>query len=386
MIESISIKNFKSILDLKLPLGRFNVLIGENGCGKSNILESISYGSAALSDKLDNEYLSLRGIRVTDARFMTSAFDEQSNDTINITFNDGKEAFKCSINAKTNTPFILSPPDDKNKNKYDILITVGSKGGQIDIGSRDTMGIIGENKQDIKGQVTQLGKYDKFNTNKDIESFVFYCPEESSLRTFRDEYQLLPLGRKGEGLFRYLKTLAQTDKGKQTLEEIKENLVLLDWFDDIKIPTDSLSNDYTISIKDRYIHETISFFDQRSTNEGFLYLLFYLTLFISEETPCFFAIDNIESSFNPKLCRRLIEILIKLAQEHNKQVIITTHNPSVLDGLNIDNDDERLFVIRRNLDGHTKVDRVQYKNEKKLSIPLSEAWVKGYLGGLPENF
>ncbi|KAA6331641.1 DNA replication and repair protein RecF [termite gut metagenome] len=384
MIESISIKNFKSILDLKLPLGRFNVLIGENGCGKSNILESISYGSAALSDKLDNEYLGLRGIRVTDARFMTSAFDEQLNDIIDIAFNDGKDAFECSINAKTNTPFTLSPPDDKKT--HDIKLTVGSEGGQIYIRPRDVIGIIGENKQDIKVQVIQLGKNDKLNTNKDIESFVFYCPEESSLRTFRDEYQLLPLGRKGEGLFRYLKTLAQTDKGKQTLEEIKENLVLLDWFDDIKIPTDSLSNDYTISIKDRYIHETISFFDQRSTNEGFLYLLFYLTLFISEETPCFFAIDNIESSFNPKLCRRLIEILIELARKHNKQVIITTHNPSVLDGLDIDNYDESLFVTRRNLDGHTKVDRVQYKNEKKLSIPLSEAWIKGYLGGLPENF
>jgi hypothetical protein len=297
-------------------------------------LEGISYGSAALSDKLDNEYLGLRGIRVTDAQFMTSAFDKQLNNIIGISFDDGKHRFISGINAKSAT--------------------------------RASAG--------------------KFKPIKDIKGFVSYCPEESSLRTFRDEYQLLPLGRKGEGLFRYLKTLAQTDEGKQALEEIKENLALLDWFDDIKIPSDSLSNDYTVGIKDRYIHETLSFFDQRSTNEGFLYLLFYLTLFISKQTPRFFAIDNIESSFNPKLCRKLIEVLIELARKHDKQVIVTTHNPSVLDGLNIDDDDERLFVTRRNLDGHTEVDRVQYKNEKKLSIPLSEAWVKGYLGGLPENF
>jgi predicted ATP-dependent endonuclease of OLD family len=75
----------------------------------------------------------------------------------------------------------------------------------------------------------------------------------------------------------------------------------------------------------------------------------------------------------------------QLARKHNKQVIMTTHSPSVLDGLNIDNDDERLFVVRRNIDGHTKVNRVKYNNDQT-DMPLSEAWVNGYLGGLPENF
>ena len=41
MIQEIRIKNFKSVQKLKLELGRVNVLIGANGCGKSNILEAI---------------------------------------------------------------------------------------------------------------------------------------------------------------------------------------------------------------------------------------------------------------------------------------------------------------------------------------------------------
>lgn len=48
MIAQISIKDYKSIVDLKLKLGRFNVLIGENGCGKSNILEALTLGGGLL--------------------------------------------------------------------------------------------------------------------------------------------------------------------------------------------------------------------------------------------------------------------------------------------------------------------------------------------------
>jgi recombinational DNA repair ATPase RecF len=51
---------------LKLKLGRVTVLIGENGSGKSNLLEVIAFAGCAAVDKLDNEYLAPRGIRVTE--------------------------------------------------------------------------------------------------------------------------------------------------------------------------------------------------------------------------------------------------------------------------------------------------------------------------------
>lgn len=38
MIEQVLIKNYKSIKELSLPLGRLNVLIGSNGIGKSNFI------------------------------------------------------------------------------------------------------------------------------------------------------------------------------------------------------------------------------------------------------------------------------------------------------------------------------------------------------------
>ncbi|MBK8565864.1 MAG: AAA family ATPase [Saprospiraceae bacterium] len=55
MITNIHIENFKSIQSLDLELGRLNIFIGANGSGKSNILEAIAMGSAAMEDKLDDE-------------------------------------------------------------------------------------------------------------------------------------------------------------------------------------------------------------------------------------------------------------------------------------------------------------------------------------------
>src|SRR5260370_33376337 len=76
MIRQVRVENYKSIPDLALDLGRVTVLIGANGSGKSNILEAIALASAAAQNKLDNEFLISRGIRVTETRFMRSAFTE----------------------------------------------------------------------------------------------------------------------------------------------------------------------------------------------------------------------------------------------------------------------------------------------------------------------
>ena len=78
MIKEINIKNFKSIVDLTLDLGRFNVIIGANGCGKTNILEAIAFAAAANMRKLDNEFLINRDLRLAKPELMVNAFEEGS--------------------------------------------------------------------------------------------------------------------------------------------------------------------------------------------------------------------------------------------------------------------------------------------------------------------
>ena len=216
-------------------------------------------------------------------------------------------------------------------------------------------------------------------------NFLIYCPENYFLRNFADEGQIRPLGIRGEGLFKHILELYK--QKPEVLEEISENLKLIDWFQGFEVPKDLFFTEKRINIKDRFLAH-LDYFDQRSANEGFLYLLFYFTLFISEFTPKFFAIDNIDNALNPKLCAKLIQVLAKLSKEHNKQVILTTYNPAILDGLDLTDEEQRLFTIYRNADGHTVAKRIN--TPKKINgvepVRLSEAYIRGYLGGLPANF
>jgi AAA15 family ATPase/GTPase len=416
MLKEVRIQNYKSIQKLKLELGRVTVLIGENGCGKSNILEAIALASAAASDKLDNEFLAARGIRVTEPRFMRSAFEKENLDKdikIEIKEND-EEKFSCILH-NDNSPYsqwVNKKNDLVTKSSIDnVFSKLGSTGYVISIDNSqqeesETPKEKFENSKEeplkiklkeifkaippeILSASIKLSFKEFYNSSKLLSlliKYTIYSPENQALRTFEKEGQIQPLGINGEGLFKLINVLNSDNQGQ--LNEIKKKLQLIDWFQDFEAPPDLSSIQNSLQIKDRYLDTDLSYFDQRSSNEGFLFLLFYFTLFISELTPKFFAIDNIDASLNPRLCRRLIEELVELAKKNDKQVILTTHNPAVLDGLDLDDDEQRLFVIARNQLGYTKARRIL--NPEPLDgqepVDLSEAFLRGYIGGLPKNF
>ena len=407
MITEIKIENFKSLHELTLDVGRFNILIGENGSGKSNILEAITLVAAAEANKLDNEFLSSRGIRVTDPHFMRSAFSDQSktlpikiviqdktnklseqytllNDnkayskwtrlenTVHIVDPEIKRNFKIKIrNNESSLPLSITFNADKVKNtvttiKYDELISL------LNLGDKLTY------------------KLDVFDARwSNLENFVIYSPENTALRNFYKEGQIEPLGVNGEGLLKLLKIIdgSSEPESLSKIGDLHEALKLFDWYQEIKIPNDLSESEDKVKITDKYLQET---FDQRSTNEGFLFVLFYIALMVSDDTPKVFAIDNIDASLNPKLCSKLITELIRLAKKYDKQVFVTTHNPAILDGIDLSDDEQRLLVVSRNKQGHTRYKRITLEDKPKSSsgdpIKLSEAFLRGYLGGLPKGF
>lgn len=381
MIARIKIQNFKSIVNMTLDLGRINVIIGTNGCGKTNILEAITFASAASQNKLENEFLGTR-LRNVPSQFMFSAFEDiESQKEIIISVKEEREVI-YKIKLTDNKWKAATSANIEDFASFEKIKEQANKIGESIANKNNSSDIIKEWKvpDDL---LETLMEWLKLVPHPELANFLIYAPEETRLRTFSDDTYILPFGRRGEGLFQHLRQLTE-NKDEVAIKAINEGLFMLDWFDGFNIPDNLLTNEYKLSIGDRYLSESLHQFDQRSTNEGFLYLLFYLTLFNSKEAPSFFAIDNIETSFNPKLCTRLTEYLTGAAKKNDKQVILTTHSPYVLDGLDLSDDEIRLFVARRDIDGHTRIERIPYRDNRTIS--LSDLWMSGLIGGLPDNF
>ena len=392
MIKKIHIQNFKSIYDLELEVGRVNLFIGENGSGKSNLLEALVFVSANQSNKLDNEFLFSRGIRVTEPRFMRSAYEVNDKEkSINISIEDNhkvdsyqfvnddteysKWIYKSEKMISEEIKKIL--PDKTNKEIEQIQLTVFDF---IKDNKKDFLSFLNEKVENGKEIIIT----DEHSVN--FINFLIYSPENTALRIFEKEGQIQPLGINGEGLLKLLKVINNYEDNTH-IETIIKSLQLFNWFEDIQIPKDLKSNENKIIIKDKYLYEE---FDQRSANEGFLFILFYITLIVAKGTPKSFAIDNIDASLNPKLCTKLMTTLTDLAKKYDKQIFLTTHNPAILDGVDLNDEEQKLFVVSRNKQGHTKMKCITTEDKPKSStdwpLKLSEAFLRGYLGGLPKGF
>ena len=53
MIKKLKIKNYKSLKDVELELDKFNVLIGPNASGKSNLLDCLTFISEIAQGSID---------------------------------------------------------------------------------------------------------------------------------------------------------------------------------------------------------------------------------------------------------------------------------------------------------------------------------------------
>jgi AAA15 family ATPase/GTPase len=420
MIKELKISNYKSILIETIELSNVNVFIGENGCGKTNILESVAMLSAALDSQINSNILTSKGVRIAKPLLTMSSFigrNTKKEVAISAKFSFSNEFIDWLINPveiedifsdwKSKIDFDEKKFDPKILDILKSIVPVVEENLQFDIDQEINEAFNGikltsnpdldidRYKKEIKSkffrEIKTQGLKRIIEKSSNLSKYIIFNVNTQSLRGIIKNSNEIPLGINGEGL-----DVLLNDFSKEEWIKLKEYSYLITWLDDILIDeSDSLKyqghklgrSSSFLYFKDKFMRKNNNVFAAENSNEGVLNILFYLALFISRKTPKFFAIDNIESSLNPKLCRTLMKIISELAVEQNKQVLITTHNPAILDGMNLFDENQRLFVVKRSDEGDTRVERIKLKPEvQNKELKLSEMWMRGYLGGIPNNF
>ncbi len=417
MLKAIEINNFKSAEKLNLEFGRVNVFIGENGSGKSTIFEAITFVAAAESDRLDTEFLENRGIRVTSPKFMRSNFSEDFVDeSIKISVDvdgegNGRE-YEINHTNETygewqlSTDTLVAVNDglasslalDKRLNQFRKIERLLSSlspqqvNDAKDFGDEDFIGLLNdfENGEYTKrmDELDTLAERRQSGITRELsplKGFVIYSPQNKQLRNLTEEGSIRPVGIHGEGLFKLLREIHA--KQPEALADIEAGLSLIGWYKSMDLDNEPELPEDELYIQDKYLSQP---FTQRSANEGFLYVLFYMALIVSKDTPKIFAIDNIDAALNPKLCAKITSYLVELAKKYDKQLFLTTQNPATLDGIDVFDEAQKLFVVSRKRKGQTTVREFTSgempKTDGGESVMLSEAMIRGYIGGIPKGF
>ena len=158
---------------------------------------------------------------------------------------------------------------------------------------------------------------------------------------------------------------------------------MIDWASDISIDVPKKRNinpnvpttRQIIEFKDKFMKETAQFTGY-DASEGALYVLFMLCLAMHPKCPTIFAVDSFDHALNPRLAKKMIQVFCQQIIENDKYVFLTTHNPLVLDGLDISNDDIRLFSVERDKNGYAQIKRIKVSQELiNEGQPLSRLWI-----------
>ncbi len=276
MLESIRIQRFKSLVDVNVPLRRVNVLIGENGSGKSNLLEAMAFAAAAIGQtSCDREALVSRGVRWTDGERLVSGFVNEpaiGRPSIEVSWPmsggiGSVQAYLDRTVPNTSTRWLVGRrmPAQSVDDPERILEDAQNSGLLKFVQTRDSVDSP-EHRRFLAEMVVSGTKFEQGAAA--LLPFVIYAPEASVLRNFgEDERAITPLGVRGEGLFRVLHLLS---KDADRWASLKEGLQLLGWLEDVELSPDADGFDRSLRLQDRFLPEARRVFDHRSANEAFL--------------------------------------------------------------------------------------------------------------------
>lgn len=232
-----------------------------------------------------------------------------------------------------------------------------------------------------------------------LQSYVIFSPVTDVLREIMPETQpKTPVGLSGGNLLPAFHNLVIQRYENERIGTICEDVLgLIDWAKKIELTSGVQqplsSNEFsvktTIGFYDRFMEQGKNILSAREASEGALYALFLAVIAGHKASPRLCAVDNADHSLNPRLARALMECLCQwyMAMEEPRQILLTTHNPLILDGLPLQDDRVRLFTVSRTNSGRTSIRRVvvdeNLLEKAERGWSLSRLWVMGHLGGVP---
>ena len=382
MLSSFSITNFKSYRRATLKLAPLTVLIGANAAGKSNVVEAlrllswIAAGNRLASIRLalqEKEHairgnlsdLGFRPERAFSLACRTDASD-WNNYTIRLEVRDddelhiADERLTGTGRASFAPLFEVAAPSQGALGDMSVAYNNFLRGGRKpQIACSDQMAVLCQlmsparfHSGHKKAQKEIPATTSRFH--QQLSTITWLDPRPSLMRgySFKTERRLTGSGANLSGV---LFNLCQTEETKADLLEFVRALPEQDIqeIDFIETPRGEVMVTLTETFGGRSTK-----YDATLLSDGTLRVLAIAAALLSAEDRLV-VIEEIDNGVHPSRAERLLEHMSRLANSRNLRILISSHNPALLDALPDDAVPHVVFCYRDHDNGSSQLIRLK---------------------------
>lgn len=372
MIESIEIKNFKSIKSKYFPLRNLNVLLGLNGMGKSSFIQSLL--AFRQSEKIANGELSLKGKYVDIGTTKDALYQYAKKSPLSM-------ILKFSSQVEFNYHFDYKVESETFRATNLILETY-----------LENVHL----KPQLKSESLFNNNFQYLNANRQEPSTIMR-------KSFTEVVENRSLGNRGEFTTHYIDAFGNEEvlldkllhPDSKVLDELTgEEMIVKSlinqtncWMSEISpgvnVRTTEISSD---NVKLEYVYKQPNYgntnrFKPENVGFGITYSLPIVVAVLKSKPGDLLIIENPESHIHPKGQAKLGKLLA-LAAMNGVQIIVETHSDHIINGI-------RVAVKKGDIDSDKTLiyyfEKVIQSNEQYSKITNIEIDKNGELSEYPKD-
>ncbi len=358
MIKELRLVNWKSFQDAKLYIDPLTVLIGSNAGGKSNALDAllflnrVSQGVAIFPAIAGNGNLpALRGgiewiCRKPENRFKLSVILESDKEKQDYRYDltvlvNGTRA---EVHAEKLSLLTYGPRSEREKILFQTKQEESNSPGIPTCFPTETQGR--GKRFDLKRSNIIIAQVETLNVRKKVQEgakrvlsqmqkiFVF-DPIPSHMRDYTAlSEKLLPDGSNIAGVLAGMEEERRSNAERNLthyLKELPERDIRRIWTE----PVGKFKTDAMLYCEEGWENQPAHVVDARGMSDGTLRYLAVVTALLTREPGSLLVIEEVDNGLHPSRARFLVDMLKKLGQERNIDVLVTTHNPALLDAAGV---------------------------------------------------
>ena len=356
MIKELKLTNWKSFEAATLYIDPLTVLIGSNASGKSNCLDAllflnrVSQGITIFSSIAGDVNLpALRG----GMEWVSRKPEKQFQLLVSISSDNEKQDYHYSLTVQVNGTkaevfseelTLLTYGSRRKAPKEKILFQTGQdEFNSPGIPSYFSTGTQGRGKRyDLNRTTIILSQVETLNVKKEVvegarrvlsqlQRIFVFDPIPSHMRDYTPlSEKLLADGSNIAGVLAGLEPERRRvveETLTNFLKDLPERDIKRIWTE----PVGKFKTDAMLYCEEGWENQPTHEVDARGMSDGTLRYLAIVTALMTRESESLLVIEEVDNGLHPSRAHFLVNMLKTLGKERNIDVLVTTHNPALLD-------------------------------------------------------